>query len=101
MELCPDYTWLDMQANCAYTVGMQYTLRNIPKHLDALLRKRAEEEHKSLNETAIEAMMRGFGLSGQPVQQRDLDDIAGSWKQDEETEQALEAQRQIDPEIWK
>ena len=90
-----------MQAFVAYTACMQYTLRNIPEHLDRELRKRAKAQGRSLNEVAIEALLRAFGLSGTLPPQRDLSDIAGSWRDDPETDRALEEQRTIDPELWR
>ncbi len=84
----------------AYDVCMQYTLRNIPDHLDAELREVAHRQGKTLNEVAVEALVRGAGLSGQPVQRRDLSDVAGTWIQDQEFEDALAAQQTIDEELW-
>lgn len=80
---------------------MQYTIRNVPPNLDAALRQRAREEHKSLNQIALEAMTRFLGLSGQAVKQRDLADIAGTWEADPQLEEALEDQRRVDPELWR
>ena len=80
---------------------MQYTLRNIPPQIDQALRRRALSERKSLNQVTIEALMRALSLDGSPLPQRDLDDIAGSWVTDPETEVALTEQRQIDPELWR
>jgi hypothetical protein len=79
---------------------MQYTLRNIPAVLDEAIRRRAREEGKSLNEVAIEALMRALGLQGEPRRQRDLSGIAGSWQPDPDTDDALEEQRCIDAELW-
>lgn len=79
---------------------MQYTLRNIPKALDEALRRRARQEGKSLNEVAIEALMRALGMTGTPVRHRDLGDVAGSWESDPEMDRALEEQRRIDPDLW-
>lgn len=79
---------------------MQYTLRNIPKALDEALRRRARDEGKSLNEVAVDALMRAVGLRGEPRRQRDLSDVAGTWQPDPETDDALEEQRRIDPELW-
>jgi len=80
---------------------MQYTLRNIPKILDEDLRRRAKEEHKSLNRVAIEALMRALGLTDDtPLPQRDLGDVSGSWKRDAQTDRALEEQRSVDAELW-
>ena len=80
---------------------MQYTIRNIPAHVDRALRKRAEREGKSLNDAANEALMRGLDLQGEPVRRRDLGAIAGSWVRDREVERALDEQRVIDPDMWK
>lgn len=85
----------------AYIICMQYTIRNIPDHVDRALRKRAEREGKSLNEVATEALTRGLDLEGQPVRHRDLSSIAGSWVRDRDVERALEEQRKIDPDLWR
>jgi len=79
---------------------MQYTLRNIPNSLDATLRRRAHDQGKSLNEVAIEALARGAGVSGEPSPQRDLRDIAGTWRKDRKFDRAVAAQDKIDKELW-
>lgn len=80
---------------------MQYTLRNIPAYLDEALRRRAQEQGKSLNEVTLEALLSGLGLIGKPVKHRDLGDIAGTWVDDPEVDEALAQQRRIDPELWR
>ncbi len=80
---------------------MQYTLRNVPPQLDEALRSRARQEGKSLNEVTLEILLVGAGLTGQPIRRRDLSDLSGSWVSDPDTDQALAAQRQIDPELWR
>ena len=79
---------------------MQYTIRRIPKEVDRELRLRARREGKSLNEVAVEALAAATGTSTR-VKYRDFSDLVGSWVHDEETEQVLEEQRQIDPELWR
>lgn len=79
---------------------MQYTIRNIPPHLDRVLRERARERGQSLNETAIDALLDGAGLTDRPIARRDLSDIAGAWVEDPEIDAALEDQRRIDPDLW-
>jgi plasmid stability protein len=79
---------------------MQYTLRGIPNSLDAALRQRAREQGKSLNEVAVEALARDAGLSGERGRQRDLSDIAGTWRADRLFDQAIAAQDTIDKELW-
>lgn len=96
---------IDLPANVAYIVGMaekhtQYTIRKVPPHLDEELRRRAHQEHKSLNELALWALARGLGLSEQEVRHHDLDDLAGTWVDDPAFDQAIEAMDQVDPELW-
>jgi plasmid stability protein len=79
---------------------MQYTIRNIPPHLDEALRRRAREQGKSLNEVTIEALAHGTGVSGEQSRQRDLSDIAGTWQEDPEFDQALAEQDVIDEKLW-
>lgn len=79
---------------------MQYTIRRVPHSLDAALRRHAREQGKSLNQVAIEALARGAGLSGELGPQRDLRDIAGTWRSDRAFDRALAAQDAIDRELW-
>jgi len=84
----------------AYNCCMQYTLRKIPNSLDTALRQRAREQGKGLNEVTLEALARGAGVSGERGRQRDLRDIAGTWKSDRAFDRALAAQDTIDAELW-
>ncbi len=93
-----------MLAYCAcnaYNVCMQYTIRNVPDSLDEALRKVARNQGKSLNEVAIEALARGAGITQDRGRQRDLGDIAGTWRKDAAFDSALDAQDTIDEEMWK
>jgi hypothetical protein len=80
---------------------MQYTIRNVPDIVDEALRRAARAQGKSLNEITIEALARGAGIAGQSRRQRDLTDIAGTWRKDAAFDSALAAQDTIDEEIWK
>ncbi|MGB2606338.1 MAG: hypothetical protein WBC78_22215 [Candidatus Sulfotelmatobacter sp.] len=80
---------------------MQYTIRNVPDSVDEALRRAAHERGKSLNEVAIEALARGAGVSGERGRQRDLGDIAGTWRKDPAFDSALAAQHTIDEEMWR
>jgi len=80
---------------------MQYTIRNVPESLDAALRTAARERGKSLNEVAIEALARGAGITGESRRQRDLGDIAGTWREDPTFDNALAAQDTVDQEMWR
>ena len=84
----------------AYNNCMQYTIRNVPGALDAMLRERAKREGKSLNEMVIEALARAMGFSKGPVRHRDLSGIAGTWLEDPEFDRAIEDQDRIDEDLW-
>jgi plasmid stability protein len=80
---------------------MQYTIRNIPAHVDRALRERSQREGKSLNEVATEALARGLDVEGHPAKRRDLKAFAGSWVSDRDVDRALDDQRRIDPDMWR
>ena len=80
---------------------MQYTVRNVPKRLNAALRRSAREQGKSLNEVTIEALTRGAGVSGERTRQRDLSDIAGSWREDPVFDSAVADHDVIQAELWR
>lgn len=65
------------------------------------LRRSAREQGKSLNEVTIEALVRGAGLGEKRLRQRDLRDIAGTWREDPAFDRALAEQDKIDPELWR
>jgi hypothetical protein len=93
---------VDLHAHHAYNAGMkQYTLRKIPPALDRALRRTAREQHKSLNQVAVETLERAMGVAEEPRKRRDLSDLVGTWKDDPRIAEALEDQRRIDPEAWK
>ena len=92
---------LALCAYIAYNMCMQYTIRNVPDSVDAALRQSARRQGKSLNEIAVEALARGAGLTGSRTRQRDLTDIAGSWRKDPEFDRALAAQGTIDEDLWR
>ena len=80
---------------------MQYTIRDIPPAVDEALRRRAEDTGRSLNETAIQALADGAGVSGAPVKRRDVSDIAGTWKKEKAVEAALADQDRVDEDLWR
>jgi len=92
---------LALSACSAYNMCMQYTIRNVPEYLDAALRVKAREQGKSLNEVTVEALARGFGLCDSRVRQRDMSDIAGSWKRDPAFDRAIAEQDTVDEEMWR
>jgi hypothetical protein len=83
---------IDVPALSAYSVGMQYTLRKIPRELDQALRRKARKEGRSLNEIAIEALVRGAGID-RDARNHDLDFAIGTWVHDPEFDKTIEDQR--------
>jgi len=79
---------------------VQYTIRNVPGTLDEALRRAARDQGKSLNEVAFEALARGVGVTGGCGLQRDLSDIAGTWRTDPAFDDANAAQDTIDEGTW-
>ena len=80
---------------------VQYTVRKVPERIDSELRKRADQEGKSLNEVTIEVLERGLGLVGEGMRYHDMDDLAGTWVDDPDFDAAIEAMDQVDREIWR
>ncbi|MGA2583436.1 MAG: hypothetical protein ABSG31_09185 [Tepidisphaeraceae bacterium] len=91
---------IGMSASIAYTLGMQYTLRKIPREVDKALRQKAFREGRSLNEVAIEALARGLGIKEETVKNHELDFAIGTWVEDPEFDKAISDQRQIDWNMW-
>jgi plasmid stability protein len=79
---------------------MQYTIRNIPPHVDEAIRRRARTEGRSINDIAVEALERGMGVADGRVVYRSLSGIEGTWVDDPEVESALAEQDRVDPEAW-
>ena len=82
-------------------VKLQYTIRGVHTRLDKAIRERAAKDGKSLNETVLEALRVGIGLSEKPPRYTDLDDLVGSWVSDPEFDRAVKEMDRVDPELWK
>lgn len=81
------------------------TRRSVDPDLEARLKQAAEQSGKSVNQTALEALRRQFGLDPERRRTRehgDLDHLFGQWSETEfqEIQSRLDAQRQIDAELW-
>jgi len=79
---------------------MQYTIRKMPNFPDVALRRCARKQGKSLSDVVIEDLARGAGVSGERNRQRDLRDIAGTWRSDRASDRARAAQDIVDRELW-
>jgi hypothetical protein len=80
---------------------MQYTIRNVPKILDDAHRRAAREQGKSLNALAVEVLTRGAGVTDERDRQRDLGDIAGTWRKDPAFDSALASQDTVAEKMWR
>lgn len=81
------------------------TLRGLDPQLAAKLREAAEQEGKSVNQTALDALRKQFGLdqSRRFTQvYRDLDHLFGRWDEDEfaQIQRKIDSERRIDSELW-
>ena len=79
----------------------QYTIRGIPIEGDRALRQAARSESKSLNQVAIEALIRAAGVSLDGVVFHDLDWLKGTWVEDPAFDEAIADQRKIDEDMWR
>ena len=82
------------------------TLRNIPREVIQVIRRRAQEKRISLNRAVIELLREALGVSGgkkgKPLHD-DLDFLIGTWSEEEASafDGELESQRGVDGELWK
>jgi len=80
------------------------TLRNLPEAVGRAVRERAEHYRVSLNQSVIRLLEDAVGAPrAREAEHHDLDQLIGSWSASaaRSAERALEAQRRIDPEMWK
>ena len=93
-----------MPAYCAINVGirnLQYTIRKVPRNVDEALRRRAKQAGKSLNQVLLESLRESAGVSKEAARYNDLDDLAGTWKNDKAFEEAIRSFEKIDQDDWK
>ena len=92
---------LKLLASQAYSVGMQYTVRDIPDDVNKALRDKARAKGKSINRSVVEALRHGLCLDTPMQKKRDLSDFIGKSKPDPDMDKALAEFNQIDWEDWK
>lgn len=79
---------------------MQYTVRDVPAHVDQALRRKARDEGKSLSQLLRDALLReAGGETGAPVLHHDLDDLAGTWEEDPDFDRVIAEHDRID-DLW-
>lgn len=83
----------------------QLTIRSIGAALRAALEREAERRGQSLNKTVLALLSERLGIADETagVRYDDLDELAGTWTKAEASrfEETLEAQRQVDPKLWR
>ena len=82
------------------------TLRGVDPQLATKLKEAAEREGKSVNQAALDALRKYFGLSKSrrfTEVHRDLDHLFGRWDEDEfaRIQQNIDFGRRTDPELWR
>lgn len=78
----------------------QYTIRNVPQRVHRALRRRAAERGVSMNSLLLEALEAEAGERAPPPANKDLDDLFGTWVQDEAVDRALSELRRVEPKDW-
>jgi hypothetical protein len=81
--------------------AVQYTVREVPFHVDRALRRRASEEGKSLNRFLRETLAKEAGGMAGLVLHHDLDDLAGAWQDDPEFDRVIAEQDRVDEAMWR
>lgn len=79
---------------------IQYTIRNIPKPVDQVIRKRAKASGKSFNQTVVDLLIAEVGVT---VDQQDssFSWLKGSMQLDSSYHDAITEQSQIEEDMWK
>ena len=93
-----------MQAICAYIAYMkstQYTVRGVSRNLDDRVREEARRYDVSVNAMLLDALARGLGAGAEPAECDDMDDLAGTWVEDDAFDEAIAAFQSIDEALWR
>jgi len=82
------------------------TIRGLDDRLTSLLKKQAAATHQSVNQFVLDVLKRQLGLDKKKrftEEFHDLDNLFGRWSEDEykNIQGKIEAERQIDAELWK
>ena len=82
------------------------SVRGVDEELADLLKKRAKESDKSVNQLVVEILRKSVGLEKEKRFTQihtDLDDFFGAWSEEEfeEIQAKIDSERQVDDELWK
>lgn len=79
--------------------NIQYTIRNIPQAVDQVIRKRANQQGNSFNQTVVDLLTQQvFGTTKPPKE--NLDWLFGKGTLDENFDAAIAELSQIDEALW-
>lgn len=78
--------------------SIQYTIRGVPAEVDRVLRQKAAQRKRSLNQVILDELM--VTTTGRQIR-ADFSDLVGKWTPDPAFDEILAAQRKIDREKWK
>lgn len=79
---------------------MQYTIRGITEKMDSMVREQSQKYDTSLNSFLLETLTRGLGAGDDLTLSHDMDDLAGTWVEDDEFDRALAAFEIVDEDLW-
>jgi len=77
---------------------IQYTIRGVPREVDAILRRKAAQRAQSLNQVVLDELA---AAAGARTVRTEFSDVLGRWTPDPAFEEIIGSQRKIDPEKWK
>ncbi len=81
-----------------------FNLRGVPSEVMKILKRKAKEQHVSINFLILMLVEEGIGLSQKKKKTiyHDLDDLAGTWTEEEAElfEKNIKAFEVIDDELW-
>ncbi len=82
------------------------TLRGVKPKVSKMLKRTAAKQNKSINQLILEMINKSLGFEKEKEYSReysDLDDLFGQWTEEEfrRIHDQIEADRKIDPELWK
>lgn len=82
------------------------TIRKIDDQLDELLKQKARQERKSVNQLLLDTIRANLGLLQKKVstaEHHDLDHLFGQWSQEEfdRIQTNISKERRIDEEVWR
>ncbi len=69
--------------------------------MDNVVREKAERYRTSLNALLLDALAKGLGTGEEPVLFHDMDDLAGTWVEDEAFDDAIASFGVVDEDLWK